>query len=91
MPAYVIEISPKAARELAALPMEIRREIGTVINDLSDNPRPRGIKRLQGHRDIYRVRVRDYRLLYRIQDSVLIVIVVRVGNRAEVYKRLELL
>lgn len=88
---YTVEISAKAQRELAALPPEIQRDIGGAIDALADNPRPHGHKRLRGYRDILRIRVRDYRILYRVHDATICVVVVRIGNRSEVYRHLETL
>jgi len=86
---YRIRISPKAERELRAMTAEIRREIAAAIDTLQDNPRPHDVKRLQGHRDIFRKRVGQYRVLYRIRDDILEVLIVRIGNRAEVYRQLD--
>jgi mRNA interferase RelE/StbE len=55
------------------------------IDKLPDNPRPSGCRKLKGA-DVYRIRVGDYRVVYEIHDDVLIVLVVRVAHRSEVYK-----
>ena len=58
------------------------------IDSLAENPRPQGIKKLAGEEDLYRLRVGDYRIIYQIQEKRLIVLVVGVGHRTEVYRGL---
>jgi mRNA interferase RelE/StbE len=55
------------------------------ISSLQSNPRPAGCKKLAGNADYYRIRVGDYRVLYEIRDRVLLVLVIKVGHRREVY------
>jgi mRNA interferase RelE/StbE len=77
---------PKAARQIKALSVEVRQDISFTIQSLANEPRPIGVKKLSGEKDIYRVRVGNYRVLYRIVDKVLVVVVVSVGHRREVYR-----
>ena len=77
---------PKAARQIKALSLEIRQDITLTIQSLANEPRPIGVKKLSGEKDIYRVRVGNYRVLYRIVDKVLVVVVVSIGHRREVYR-----
>ena len=86
---YRIEIVPAARRELAELPEDARRQVGRKIDSLAANPRPRGVEKLAGAEDLYRVRAGDYRILYQIRDEVLTIAVVKVGNRRDVYRRIE--
>lgn len=83
---YEIQILPRAARQLKALSVEVRQEISLTVQSLANEPRPIGVKKLSGEKDIYRVRVRNYRILYKISDKVLVVVVVSVGHRREVYR-----
>jgi mRNA interferase RelE/StbE len=83
---YEVQILPKAARQLKALSVEVRQDITLTIQSLANEPRPIGVKKLSGEKDIYRVRVGNYRVLYRIVDKVLVVVVVSVGHRREVYR-----
>ena len=83
---YEIQILPKAARQIKALSVEVRQDISLTIQSLANEPRPIGVKKLSGEKDIYRVRVGNYRVLYRIVDKVLVVVVVSVGHRREVYR-----
>ena len=83
---YAVEFSKRARRELGALPEPIRNRIDARIRALRANPRPPGHQRLAGFADLYRIRVGDYRIIYQIQDRVLVVVVIRVGHRSEVYR-----
>jgi mRNA interferase RelE/StbE len=83
---YEVQILPKAARQLKALAVKVRQDISLTIQSLANEPRPIGVKKLSGEKDIYRVRVGNYRVLYRIVDKVLVVVVVSVGHRREVYR-----
>lgn len=89
MPArYRVQILPAAARALAALPHEAQRRVDAKILSLADNPRPPGVEKLAGEEALYRVRAGDYRVVYTIEDRVLLVLVVRIGHRGEMYRRL---
>ncbi len=55
---------------------------------LSSNPRPKGCKKLQGYDNVYRVRYSDYRIVYTVNDDVLVVEIIHIGNRKDVYDRL---
>ena len=83
---YEVQILPKVARQIKALSVEVRQDISLTIRSLANEPRPIGVKKLSGEKDIYRVRVGNYRVLYRIIDKVLVVVVVSVGHRREVYR-----
>jgi mRNA interferase RelE/StbE len=87
MSPYKIELKPSAQRELKKLPKRLQRRIVNKIDLLADDPRPSGAEKLSGGHDYYRIRVGDYRILYEIQDKVLLVIVIRVAHRKEVYHR----
>ncbi|MGI8784169.1 MAG: type II toxin-antitoxin system RelE family toxin [Acidobacteriota bacterium] len=80
-------IKPSAAREIEAVDQKKdRQRIVTRIHSLADDPRPDGCEKLAGQQDRYRIRAGRYRILYSIQDEELIVIVVKVGHRREVYR-----
>jgi mRNA interferase RelE/StbE len=83
---YTVEFRPAARRDLKALPREILQRISRKIDSLTDNPRPSGVEKLSGSENSYRVRVGDYRILYEIQDEVLLVIIVRVRHGREAYR-----
>lgn len=83
--AYTIEFLKTAAEELAALPKANQRRIAAKIA-LRDNPRPPGVKMLAGGDKLYRLRVGDYRVIYSIDGKKLVVLVIRIGHRKEVYR-----
>lgn len=82
---YRIEIKKSAAKEIEQLPRKDMKAVIYVIGSLSDDPRPHGSKKLSGQ-EKYRIRCGDYRILYAIEDNVLIVYVVKVGHRKDVYR-----
>jgi mRNA interferase RelE/StbE len=84
---YRIELRPAAVRDLRKLDTVVRRRLAAAIDRLAQTPRPPGVEKLQGQEDRYRVRVGEYRILYEIEDRALLVLVVRVGHRREVYRR----
>ena len=86
--AYRIEFKPSAAKEFSQLPKNVQKRITAKVNTLTDNPRPRGVEKLEGRANRYRIRVEDYRVIYEIHDEVLLVLVVRIGHRREVYRGL---
>jgi len=78
-------IKPSAAKEIKAIASKTdRRRVVTKIHSLADHPRPPGCRKLSG-RDRYRIRVGVYRILYSIRDRQLVVFVVKVGHRKNVY------
>ena len=86
--AYRIEVKPQAEKALARIPNPHRRRIAKAIDALARAPRPTGCVKLTGADDAYRIRVGDYRVVYQIVDRVLIVYIVRVAHRKDVYRRL---
>ena len=85
--AYRVALIPRAERELAALPKEAQARIDARILALSQDPRPPGVKKLQGEEGFYRIRGGDYRGVYSVDDKDLLVLVVRIAPRGEVYRR----
>ena len=85
MASYKLLIKPSAAKELEAVPKKDRQRIVARIRNLSVEPRPPGCERLSGH-DLYRVRQGNYRILYTVQDADLVVVIVTIGHRREVYR-----
>lgn len=84
---YNIEIKKSAAKEISKLPKQELKRVVEKIKLLAENPRPDGCKKLSGD-EKYRLRVGNYRVLYRIEDDLLIIYVVKVGHRKEIYKML---
>lgn len=85
--AYRVIVLPAADRAVARLPRSMRARIGDRLARLAENPRPPGSVKLSGSAH-YRVRVGDYRILYAIEDNRLIVLVIDVGHRRDVYRRM---
>jgi len=81
-----IELSPSAVRQLKKLDIAARRRIQAAIETLAGEPRPAGAKKLVGGGGEWRVRTGDYRIVYEIHDGVLLVLVVAVGHRREIYR-----
>ncbi|WP_431789673.1 type II toxin-antitoxin system RelE family toxin [Microbacterium paraoxydans] len=82
---YDVQVLPVAARAIRKLPPEARRRIEAAIELLSEDPRPPAARKLTG-RPEWRVRTGDYRVLYRIEDGILTIVVVHAGHRREVYR-----
>jgi len=85
---FRIEFAPAAIRQLRSLPAKFQVRIRTRVEALGSDPRPAGCSKLTGADDIYRIRIGDYRLLYQVRDDVLLVLVVSVRKRGDVYKKL---
>lgn len=83
---YAVEFVPSAARELANLDRATQRRVARRINQLAVAPRAAGSVKLRGADDVWRLRVGDYRILYRIEDDGLLVLVIKVGHRGAVYR-----
>jgi mRNA interferase RelE/StbE len=83
---YRIEVKPAASKELTKLPKQVAQRIADAIDELADNPRPPGCKKLVGTENTYRIRVGDYRVIYDIEDDRLTVWVIRVRHRKDSYK-----
>ena len=86
MEKYKVSIKRSAVKEIEAIPQKKERQrIIRRIGQLASNPRPPGSRKLSGH-DKYRIRQGAYRIVYSIEDKELIVIVVKVGHRKNVYR-----
>ena len=86
--AYRIDVKPKAQEALAKIANPHRRRISRAIDALALDPRPPGCIKIVGAEDAYRVRVGDYRIVYEVIDRVLVVYVIRIGHRKDVYREL---
>ena len=85
MPAYSVQLTKKAEKALDRLPDRIANPILDTIAALADNPRPKGCKKLKG-RNGYRIRQGNYRVIYEVFDNVLLVDIIAIGHRKEIYK-----
>lgn len=84
---FRVEFTTAAARQIKKLPRPHRDRILDAIDDLGDDPRPHGAKKLVGESSAWRIRIGDYRVIYDVLDDELIVLVVRAAHRREVYDR----
>lgn len=84
---YTVKFSKQAAKEYEKLPKSIQSRIDDKLDYLRNSPRGHDTKQLQGYvGSTYRTRVGDYRIVYEIQDTELIVWIVKIGHRREIYK-----
>ena len=84
--AYRIEVTPRARKDLKGLPKRERQRVAEQIDILKADPRPTGCKKLKGREDFYRIRVGNYRVVYQIENEVLLILIVRIGDRKEIYE-----
>ncbi len=82
---YVVNLTPAAARQLRKFDPPTRRRLQAVIELLADEPRPPAATRLVGGAGEWRVRTGDYRVIYEIHDAELLVLVLRMAHRREIY------
>ncbi len=88
MASYRVLIKPSAAKEIEAVGQKKdRQRIVASILALADEPRPMGSEKLAGQTDRYRIRIGRYRVVYSIADDDLVVLVVRVADRKDVYRQ----
>jgi len=86
---YEVDILPRVYKAFRRLPNETLKRIVRRIQSLGEQPRPPGCKKLRGQEDVYRIRVGEYRILYRVRDAERRVIVLNIGHRRDVYRRLK--
>lgn len=85
---YKIVIKERVLKQLSDIPKKFAEKIDKLILSLAENPRPAGCKKLQGYTNTYRVRYSDFRIVYTIDDNVLIIDIIQIGNRKDIYDRL---
>ncbi len=83
---YKIEFAKQAAKQFKALPRQEQQRLKTKIDNLETDPRPSGVVKLSGEKNLYRIRVGNYRIIYSIQDSRLLILIVKIGHRKDVYR-----
>lgn len=83
---YSVEFLPRAVRDFKALDRPIRKRIAMVIDGLGSDPRPHGCVKMAGPEGAYRVRVGDHRIVYQVKDARLLVLLLRIGHRREIYR-----
>lgn len=86
MSRYSVVVARRAIRSIARLSRQDQRRVQAAIDLLADEPRPPGCVALAGEESVYRVRIGNYRILYEVIDARLVIQVVRVGHRRDVYR-----
>jgi mRNA interferase RelE/StbE len=84
--AYAIQCKPAALRQLEKLSRDLQKRIASKIQALRNDPFPSGCKKLFGESDNWRVRVGDYRVIYQVHRGVLLILVINIGHRRDVYR-----
>jgi mRNA interferase RelE/StbE len=86
---YQIKFRSSAVSEIESLQPKLQQRVRLAIDALEDDPRPMGYKKLKGVANLYRIRISDIRVVYTIEDSALLITVIMVADRREIYKRLK--
>jgi mRNA interferase RelE/StbE len=83
---YEVAFTPRADRLFAKLPQDVQRRVIRALEELSVNPLPKGVKKLAGLEEtLWRIRVGNYRIVYSIRKKQLLILVVAVGHRSNIY------
>jgi len=83
---YELIIKPTAEKSLDKLPASIRRRMVNAMKELRNTPRPAKAVKLVGDENLWRIRVGNYRVVYEIHDAMLVILVLRVAHRKDVYR-----
>lgn len=86
MASYSIEVSATAEKQLRRLPRNAQIRILRAVQRLQDDPLPRGCRKLKGYEHTFRLRVGTYRILYSIEAERLLILVLKVGQRKDIYR-----
>jgi len=86
MARYRLEISRTAEKQLRKLPAEPRRRLARAMLALGDEPHPAGSRKLAGYDDVFRIRVGVYRVLYSVSGRRLVIIILKIGHRRDIYR-----
>ncbi len=85
---YTVIVERQAEKALRRLPKDVLARVDRLLLSLADEPRPAGCKKLRGYENLYRLRVGDRRLIYAIEEEVLVVLVIEIAPRGEAYRDL---
>jgi len=85
---YKVKVAEEAAKFIRKQDKHIQRQIINHIRELAQNPRPQGCKKLQGYKELYRISSGNYRIVYNIKEKMLLVFVVLVAHRKDIYRHL---
>ena len=83
---YTVIVERQAEKALRRLPGEVLSRVDRLITSLADEPRPTGCKKIKGYDNLYRLRAGDWRLIYAVEDAVLIVLVIEIAPRDKAYR-----
>lgn len=84
---YRIQVDTSLEKVLKKIPHKDAKKIRDHIRALADTPRPHGVEKLSGEENLYRIRCGDYRIIYSIHDHILLILIVSVGHRKEIYRK----
>lgn len=85
---YKVEVKRSVVKAIACLETSIQRQIAEALKSLASCPFPNGSRKIQGRADTWRIRIGNYRVVYEVHEERLVIYVVRVGHRREVYRNL---
>lgn len=83
---WQVALTPAAERDFKKLDRTVQRRVLASLELLAETPLPLGVKRLVGLEATYRIRLGDYRLLYRLEEATVVVVVIKIAHRREVYR-----
>lgn len=85
---YRIAVKKSAAKELKKIPMPDQKRIGMAIDNLAENlPEPDTTK-MKGNNPFHKIRAGNYRIIYEIQDDILLILIIKIGHRKDIYRNL---
>ena len=84
---YRVKVGKKAKKFIRSKTKKIQRQIINHLRQLGENPRPENREPIKGAKDVYRIRTGDYRIIYQVREKELVVLVVRIGDRKDMYLR----
>jgi mRNA interferase RelE/StbE len=83
---YTVDFRPSARKSLVKLPHRDQVRVITAADALSGEPRPAGAKKLIAEENLWRIRVGDYRVIYKVEDAKLLILVLKIGHRKDIYR-----
>lgn len=86
MTSYRVEVSTTAERQIRRLQRDDQIRVLRAVRDLATEPHPRGCRKLRGYEDVYRLRVGTFRVLYSVERERILVIILKVGHRKDIYR-----
>jgi len=86
--AYAVEFTKAAAKALVQLPAKVQRQVGATIDELAQSPRPQACTKLKGEENLWRVYSGNYRVIYSIEDRKVLILIVTIGHRKDIYRNL---